>query len=572
MFKITADTSLSKNMKKWIFIGDGNGDAPWKQDHNGIIYPPTWSNPRFNRGLGIPDFYAHDLAKEDYAFLTSYNMSDIDISVKFKYYFGSVINGGIVFRAVDSTRFYILDIVDLGRKASQYELSLWLQESNGYRKLLAKKNVWHSVVAERLVQGFGLKTIDDWNNSSPDWITIRVQATGTYIRVSVDGNVAFDLRDSTYAEGYVGLVARSTVCFRDLVILGNPGEKKEMWKVHEGEMPPEYFIPGSNQPVGRNAFPAVCCTNDGSVLTVWASNGGETGRTKGFTNMILFTKLKEGETEWSKPINIYDLCSNDDTIYSSNSIYCHKNGEITCLVNVKNYILNGTRENITFCMRSRDQGRSWSNDGILEISRKTSDGGNVYLYSPMRRLSDGRVVMTGYEVNDSRGDDNSKRCDRSLLYISHDDGYTWDEPLFFDSRNFDHNECMVVETEPGKLIAFMRTLREKNMWFSSSEDGGMTWTSLKQSDISGECIYMIRHSSGALVLFYRMTNGSSIRLSFDNGSTWTKDFRISPAAAMVGMDEMKDGRIVIIMHEGYRTPGKIRGQFFRVTSEGPVPA
>lgn len=37
---------------------------------------------------------------------------------------------------------------------------------------------------------------------------------------------------------------------------------------------------------------------------------------------------------------------------------------------------------------------------------------------------------------------------------------------------------------------------------------------------------------------------------------------------MIGMVEMGDGRVMVAMHEGYRVPGYIRGQFFRVTPEG----
>jgi hypothetical protein len=34
--------------------------------------------------------------------------------------------------------------------------------------------------------------------------------------------------------------------------------------------------------------------------------------------------------------------------------------------------------------------------------------------------------------------------------------------------------------------------------------------------------------------------------------------------------EMKDSRIFIVFHEGYQDHCRIRGQFFRVTSDGPV--
>lgn len=77
-----------------------------------------------------------------------------------------------------------------------------------------------------------------------------------------------------------------------------------------------------------------------------------------------------------------------------------------------------------------------------------------------------------------------------------------------------------------------------------SEDGGRNWTPARP-------------------LF--------VRLSVDDGKSWSRLVRISPASAMVGMTETTDGRVFIAMHEGYRVPGYIRSQFFRVTSEGPVP-
>jgi len=81
----------------------------------------------------------------------------------------------------------------------------------------------------------------------------------------------------------------------------------------------------------------------------------------------------------------------------------------------------------------------------------------------------------------------------------------------------------------------------------------------------GESGYRI----AVLILFNRGC-GSFLKLSFDQGKSWTREFRISPASAMIGMAEMKDGRVLIAMHEGYRVPGYIRAQFFQVTPEGPV--
>jgi hypothetical protein len=566
---ITVNANMTGNMGNWTFFGDGNGDAPWKQDHIGTIYPPAWFNPRFFRGdKDLPDFYASDLAKEDYAFLTSNLFDDVDISVKYKGFYGSVTHGGIIFRAAESTGFYVLDIVEMGRKAAQYELDLWVQYASGFRKHLARGFAWHSVIPERIVQ-CGLKNLDDWKMSCAEWISLRIQATGTYIRVSADGNVIFDLRDSTYGSGYTGLVAQGSVCFSDFTVTGGLHGWKEAFKTHEGEMPPGYFIPGGYQPEGFNAYPAVCCADNGDLMTTWATDNGEGRGRFGYTQKILFTLLKNGENEWSRPLCIYDLKGTEKTC-SASSVFSHMNGDITCLVNEHDPSAGGKGKK-TYCMRSGDGGRNWFNAGMLEINDDTPDGGKIYLYSPMQRLKDGKVIMTGYENDNSEGPTTAFWKDRSVIYISRDDGYTWGDPIYFDKSNTDHNECMVVETEPGKLMAFMRTLRAKNMWMSRSDDGGTTWSSLEQSDVTGDCPYIIRHSGGALVFFSR-AYGAFIKLSYDNGKTWSAEYRISPASPMVGMAEMKDGRIAIIMHEGYRIPGKIRGQFFNITTDGPIPA
>ena len=127
----------------------------------------------------------------------------------------------------------------------------------------------------------------------------------------------------------------------------------------------------------------------------------------------------------------------------------------------------------------------------------------------------------------------------------------------------------MAEVAPGRLVAFMRTLRARYMWKSASEDGGYTWSPLTQSDISAECPCLLAHSSGTLILGSRGA-GTFLRLSRDGGRTWGDTWRMSPASAMMGMVEMADGRVLNVMHEGYRVPGHVRGQLFRVTTEGPV--
>ena len=555
MFMSRLNAELTGNRESWTFIGHSG----WTENHEGIIYPPVWSYENFDPDPSrTPNLYAHELAREDYAFLTCAALDDTDVSVEYKCPYGSVLHGGIVFRAVDSVRCYVLDLVDLGRKGQAYELTLWLQDRAGVRRLLASARMPHSVVPDRIVQG-GVRTRTDWDHSSPDWVCVRVQASGTFIRVSMDGQIAFELRDETYPVGHAGLVARGSVLFRDLRMEGVPEELPETWSAHEGERP-RFFYPGGTQPEGFNAYPVVCRSEEGLTLVAWSHNP----RTGDSTPSVVLARSADEGENWNRPETIF---SRAGYYCAPTSLFAHRDGTLSCLVGFAESQESGS---VTLVLRSVDGGRSWAEEGELAVAgQPLSSIPYTHPYSPMQRLSDGTVVMCAYEADDSRGEDNSRRQDRSLLLRSGDDGITWDEPVYFEADNFDHNECMVAEVAPDRLVAFMRTLRATGMWTSRSADGGRTWTRLEPSDISAECPCLLAHSSGTLVLGSRGV-GTFLRTSGDRGQTWGDTFRLSPASAMMGMGEMGDGLMMIVMHEGYRVPGYIRGQFFRVTPEGPV--
>ena len=84
--------------------------------------------------------------------------------------------------------------------------------------------------------------------------------------------------------------------------------------------------------------------------------------------------------------------------------------------------------------------------------------------------------------------------------------------------------------------------------------------------------YLLRHSSGALVMGSR-GYGIFMKTSLDNGRTWTLETRISHCSGMMGMTEMNDGRILVVFHEAYRTPTRVRLQYMRIAEDGTlVPA
>lgn len=552
------DARLAGRERAWTFIGDPS----WKEDRLGIVSPPVWSNPRFDPDpTRVPDHYAHPLAREDFAFLSSRPLADTDASVEYWCPYGAVVHGGLVFRAMDSARCYVLDLADLGRKGQAYELSLWAQDASGYRREIANGTAPHSVVSERIVQR-GARTREDWIASSPDWATVRVEASGTFIRVSMDGAVVFELRDGTFPVGCVGLVARGAVRFRNLRVGGEPAALPQPWTVHAGELP-RFFLPGGEQPEGFNAYPVVCRTAGGDVCVAWAHQPTASPSGK----RLLFTISSDGARTWSRPREIFRVPGRE--CYPS-SLFAHADGGLSCLLGVSSE--DGSAWS-TYVIRSRDGGASWSAAEEFRAGGRPL-GPGVNLYSGALRLADGSVVMCGYEGRTVPGgstQSNAERLDRSLLFRSRDDGVSWEAPSYFDAGNDDHNECTVAEVAPGRMVAFMRTLRAAHLWTSRSDDGGRTWTPLAQTTQSAECPVLLRHSSGALLLGSR-GYGTFLSLSRDQGRTWSRRWRISPASAMMGMVEMGDGSVLIAMHEGYRIPGAVRAQLFRLADSGPVPA
>src|SRR5262245_44725055 len=105
------------------------------------------------------------------------------------------------------------------------------------------------------------------------------------------------------------------------------------------------------------------------------------------------------------------------------------------------------------------------------------------------------------------------------------------------------------------------------MWMSESRDKGVTWSRQMPSSCTGSCPYLLRHSSGVLIMGSR-GNGVFMKTSADDGKTWSPETRISLCSGMMGMTEMKDSRVLVVFHEAYRTPTRVRAQYIQVSKEG----
>jgi len=545
---------------QWTYVGD----PEWKYDAQGLIYPPVWPQAELAY-YTVVSAYSYDQAREDYAFFTGATFADMTLSVEFKMYHSSIVHGGLVFRAMDRARCYVVDVVDMGRRGQTYNVTLWVQDETGYRRELAGALAPHSTVDEDIYQ-LGPGNTEQWFNSSPEWAKLEVRAAGSHIEVALDGETLFAVEDDTCPAGCIGLVARGPILFRGLQVKGNECALSEPWMKHEGPLP-RFFYPGGKQPKGFNAFPVVAARGE-TVFVAWAHGCHAFQPTA-----TLLTRSDDGGRTWTPPQPIsLPLIGERGGGTGVSSLFIHDDATLRCGYGG---IVTHEERDFGFFL-SADSGATWSGPLAFQPGgRNFSDYGQLRPYSPIIRLSDGTLVMAWKHESDpipgGSAERNDQRRSRSVLFRSTDDGRTWSAPIYFDKENFDCNECMVAETAPGKLVAFMRTLRAPHMWTGTSNDGGLTWTKLVESNVSGDCPYLLAHSSGALILFSRGA-GAFIKLSFDQGRSWTGQCRISPAAAMAGMAELSDGTILIAMHEGYRVGQYIRGQRFRVTAQGPVPA
>ena len=154
---IEINTRLDGREHAWSF----SGRPTWKEI-DGVIYSPMFSNPLFDRGDQIPNTYADYALYEEHpemcfrweqAYPTLAFFTDIETSIDLQQYYSSGGGCGLIFRALDSVRFYAVEVTDMGRKGHDYRVALMVSDASGYRTELACGYAPHSVVEDDLIHG-----------------------------------------------------------------------------------------------------------------------------------------------------------------------------------------------------------------------------------------------------------------------------------------------------------------------------------------------------------------------------------------------------------------------------------
>jgi len=313
---------------------------------------------------------------------------------------------------------------------------------------------------------------------------------------------------------------------------------------------------------GYEAFPDVCRCAGGDLLCVFYAGYAHVSLPnealpKG-ARVCAVRSRDEGRT-WGPPEIVADTPWDD----RDPSIMCQRDGTLLC--NWFTYYGNpqdakpdgGVRYKELWLTGSRDGGETWSEPYLIPNLAGACYGCS----SPIIELSDGTLLWPIY-----REYQNPLRC-WSAVVRSTDGGMTWTDPAWIDADNDDNDEPALIELPDGRILCVMRTNPGDSMWWSESNDQGLTWTRSQKIGFPGHAPYLSRTPEGVLLLGHRVPN-TSIHYSPDDGRTWSGNLQLDECiGAYPSMVALNDGTVLFVYYEE-GAGSSIRAQRLRVTREG----
>lgn len=327
--------------------------------------------------------------------------------------------------------------------------------------------------------------------------------------------------------------------------------------------PVKYKIICENAGVGGyEAFPDVCRCANGDLLCVFYAGYDHVS----LPNAVLphggricaVRSTDDGKT-WTPAELVADTPWDD----RDPSIVCQRDGTLLC--NWFTYYGNpqdakpdaGVKYKELWLTTSRDQGQTWSEPYLIPNLANACYGCS----SPIIELSDGTLLWPIY-----REYQDPLRC-WSGVVRSTDGGMTWTDPNWVDPENDDNDEPALIELPGGQILCVMRTNTGDSMWWSVSDDQGLSWTPSRKIGFAGHAPYLFRTVNGILLLGHRLP-GTSLHYSLDDGRTWTENVQLDECiGAYPSMVGLSDGTVLFVYYEE-GAGSSIRAQRLKVSRDG----
>ena len=301
--------------------------------------------------------------------------------------------------------------------------------------------------------------------------------------------------------------------------------------------PPEYLFESGKDGYKTFRIPAIVTSTKGTILAF--AEGRKNGASDtGDIDLVLKRSEDNGKT-WSALSVVWNdnenVCGNPAPVVdqSTGTIYLLSTWNLGS--DHESDIIKQTSKDTrrVFVLSSVDEGQTWSAPKEITQSVKLPNWtwyatGPCHGIQSVKGLTAGRLIIP---------------CDHieavTNKYFSHsiysdDHGKSW---MLGGSTPQDQvNECTIAELSDGKLMLNMRNYdrSQKARKISLSNDGGITWgniysdKTLPEPICQGSLLQVYSNGKGkSRLLFLNPADESkrqnlTLRLSFDEGSTWTK--------------------------------------------------
>ena len=393
-----------------------------------------------------------------------------------------------------------------------------------------------------------IKRIGELNKPAGEWHEGELQVVGDTLKISLNGKLLYQATDSALKSGRIGFYAsQGRGHVKDIVVTGAGHKTTDNLK-----FPPKSYVhvctdAGAG---GYEAFPDVCRLSDDRLMAVFYAGYGHISLPNDQLprggRVCYCTSDDEGHT-WSAAKVLYDGPDDD----RDPSIVQLASGRLICnFFSLRKSDQAG--QQLTglgsWMVASDDLGQTWSAPQQI--------AGDAYCSSPIRKLSDGRLILGLYR--EANGTANG------AVVTSDDGGQTWGDVIDIDNGGTRLDaETDVIELKDGTLYAAQRPA----MCFSVSKDRGNSWSVSKPMGFEGHCPYLLRTPDDIILLAHRLPS-TSLHYSLNECETWSDNVAVDTViGAYPSMVNLKDGSVLIVYYEE-GAGSSIRAKRLRATRTG----
>lgn len=240
--------------------------------------------------------------------------------------------------------------------------------------------------------------------------------------------------------------------------------------------------------------PALLELENGDILCAWFAGSFEGSK----DISIVCARKEHGSDHWEEPVAVsYD----SERSEQNPSLFLGPDGAVWCMYTAQLDRVEG-KDNMQFtsiirCQKLFDGGKTWGKAEVIFPQEGS------FCRQPIQVLSNGRWIFGNWICTDSA---NGLEGDPTVFRISDDQGRSWKQVEMPESNGAVH--ANVVELEPGKLIALMRSRFADFVYISHSDDYGDTWTRPEPTVLpnNNSSISALKLQSGRLAIAYNPTH------------------------------------------------------------------